>query len=376
MKLAFFSSQFPNLNKFYNSNESVQWGGVEEVTYFLTDYLSKQNEIYIFSAASGKKSFVLCENNITLFKYKSIAKIRNTFISIDLFFKPIKYNVDIVQIQRGSPPGVLAGYFYAKVKGIPYVVSYHGPIIDTNSRVLKFYQLHLLPHILKDASKVVVLNEKIARSEYLYKYVDKIIIIPNGIDKINRDRNAYDIDEEKINLLFLGSLVENKNIDIIIKAVHKLSILNYDVKLLIAGEGNQKEKLMELVEQLDLQSSVQFLGFITGDVKEKVYLNSDIFILPSKSEGSPLSVFEAMGFGVPTIVTNLPIYDEIATSECCLFIEPGNVDDLADCILKLKFDKIVIERVVNNGLLFVSQFDWEKVADAYNNVYRSLLKSG
>ena len=104
------------------------------------------------------------------------------------------------------------------------------------------------------------------------------------------------------------------------------------------------------------------------------YYDADIFILPSLAEGMPLVVLEAMGAGLPIIASRVQGVEElVAEDENGALFEPGDVDGLADCLVKLinegearvKMGKVSREKV--------KPYDWKNIADAYLSLYDEIL---
>src|SRR5699024_1840211 len=113
-----------------------------------------------------------------------------------------------------------------------------------------------------------------------------------------------------------GELNKNKNHETIIKAI---SIINDpNIHYLIIGIGELKKYLVELVEKLNLESNVHFLGYNTN--VEDYYHSSDVFAFPSKREGLGLAAIEAMASGLPLITSNCRGINEYSVNEKTGFV--------------------------------------------------------
>lgn len=141
-------------------------------------------------------------------------------------------------------------------------------------------------------------------------YAKRVEYIPGvGLDlkKFNRKvdkkekRKELGIKEDDFLILSVGELNKNKNHEIVIKAIAKLD--NPDIKYIICGVGPLKGYLENLIKELNLTNQVQLLGYR----KDIVELNkiSDLFVFPSKREGLPVSVMEAMASGLPVIASDI-----------------------------------------------------------------------
>lgn len=109
--------------------------------------------------------------------------------------------------------------------------------------------------------------------------------------------------------LLVGRLVEVKNHVTILEALARAPQGAHGVQLRIAGEGPLREHLESLVDRLGLRQTVQFLGFV-GDVRP-LLVDSDVFLLPSHSEGCSISLVEALSTGLPALGSNVPGIAEV-----------------------------------------------------------------
>jgi glycosyltransferase involved in cell wall biosynthesis len=121
----------------------------------------------------------------------------------------------------------------------------------------------------------------------------------NDFEEIVEKRNLAD----KINFLFVGTLSSGKRPIYAVKLIEKLKSNGYDVQLNILGEGKEKDKLLRFIEENDLSKLITLHGNKTSEEVKIWYLKSDFLILPSKSEGWPKVVAEAMFLGCVPLVT-------------------------------------------------------------------------
>jgi L-malate glycosyltransferase len=192
------------------------------------------------------------------------------------------------------------------------------------------------------ADRIIVVSHRLAEKyRALYpKQQAKFTVVHNGVD-------VPVPDTPKINPIFtisiVGTLVEGKRQDLAIMACAELIRKGYNVHLNILGEkppwhsDEYKNALQTLVEQYDCGHAVSFLGWIENPWEQLT--QSTVFILPSDTEGMPLSIIEAMALGLPTISTTVGGVPElIEDGKTGYLIPPGNVDELVDK-LKLLLDQ-------------------------------------
>jgi len=157
----------------------------------------------------------------------------------------------------------------------------------------------------------------------------------------------------KIKILFVGRLEEVKGIEVLVEAVNILqNQYNKEVELTIIGGGSLEQKLKEQSKLYGL--NVQFLGIIPyGPDLFKYYRDSDIFVLPSYSEGTPLVIIESMANSLPVIASNVGgIPNLLSNNENGFLFDPGNAVELVDAIIKLSSDVNVYNKVFKNAYNF------------------------
>ncbi len=202
----------------------------------------------------------------------------------------------------------------------------------------------------------------------------KIEVIPNGIefDSIQNVRKS----DERSDVIFVGRLIKEKNVDVLIKAINILKDEITDVKCLIIGDGSERTKLEKSVLEFKLEDNVEFLGFLEkyDDVISHMK-SSKVFILPSIREGFGIVVLEAMACRLPVIGINHP---NNAATELIKDGKNGFLVELSPKIIsnKIKFflnnDKIRKERGIN-ALNYIKKYDWEKIVDETNKFYYAAL---
>jgi glycosyltransferase involved in cell wall biosynthesis len=125
-----------------------------------------------------------------------------------------------------------------------------------------------------------------------------------GIQPANRNEFGYD--DNHVVLIYVGRLGPEKNIPFLLRSVAGASQAYENIRLLIVGDGPEKQELMELVNQLNISSVVHFTGMVPYE-KVHCYLSmADIFVTASVTEVHPLSVIEAMAVGLPVVGIHSP----------------------------------------------------------------------
>jgi glycosyltransferase involved in cell wall biosynthesis len=162
--------------------------------------------------------------------------------------------------------------------------------------------------------------------------------------KIGEERSYFD--EDRLRILFLGSVYRRKGIFELIDAVDILQKTFPRIELLIAGEGEASDEARNYVSQKGLESVVHFLGWIDGERKLRVLADATIFCLPSHAEGLPNAMIEAMATGLPVVVTRVgSIPDAICDRQNGLIVPAGDTHALAIALEELVINPELRDRI-------------------------------
>lgn len=188
-------------------------------------------------------------------------------------------------------------------------------------------------------------------------------------------RERYNIKPGTPIVLFLSRLHPKKRPDLLLQALSKLTSLNYDFHLILAGSGESDylAYLTNLVSSLGLARRTTIPGFVTGADKDLLLQGSDIFVLPSFSENFGIAVAEAMAAGVPVIVTpDVQIAPDIAEANAGLVVE-GELDTLVRAIQELLISPNRRTELGENGKRLVSRrYSWSAIALNLTSVYEAI----
>ncbi len=292
-------------------------------------------------------------------------------------YKMLKY------IRRKRPAILQSSLFYTnfissligKLLRVPVVISVQHIMYEDNlSCWMKSFAL--VTTRLSDVTVTVFKKESIFN-----RRVHGIVSIPNGIDvrgfyiEIDRDelRKRYGFTHEDIILFSAGRLSPQKGHKYLIEAISILKRSCSQIRLLIAGDGDLRIQLEELVSHLGLSSNVIFLG--RRQDMPLLYQLSDIFVLPSVYEGFGLVVAEAMASRTPVIATQAVSVTNLIEDNKTGFLVP--VKDAVAIAEKVKWileHPTLTQDVVDAGYKRVeSSFSSELMAKRYMELYQELL---
>ncbi|KUO42819.1 MAG: hypothetical protein APU95_02355 [Hadesarchaea archaeon YNP_N21] len=201
----------------------------------------------------------------------------------------------------------------------------------------------------------------------------KISIIHNGVDSSLFSRNYHKSDYPHI--IYLGRLKRYKRLELLIKAMKIVTKEVPNAKLTIAGSGDAESELKALVDELDLKDSVLFRGYVDEDEKAELLGSAWVFVTPSSKEGWGITVVEANACGTPCIAYDVPgLRDSIRDEETGLLVkENGNVEALAEAIVKVLRDETLRKRLSKNSLKWAKNFDWIKSAGEFMKIVESVI---
>jgi len=184
-------------------------------------------------------------------------------------------------------------------------------------------------------------------------------------------------------ILSLGRLVEKKGVTYLIEAMPMILEKLPHVKLIVAGEGSEGQRLKEQAKRLGLDAKVDFIGAVSNTELPKLYSNADLFVLPSiidswgDTEGLGVVLLEAMACRTPVIGSRVGgITDIIENGFNGLLSEQKNAQDLANKIVDLLSDEELRQRFADNGLRTVTdKFSWEVVVKQFAQLYERVARS-
>lgn len=236
---------------------------------------------------------------------------------------------------HSNVPGVILAW----LAGVPLrLATHHGKIGDVPQWQER---LHLL--VTGKVSSVVVAVSTKVRNDLVSAGVDpgRVVVIPNGIKLFAPDqqeragiREALNLHEGKIVLISVGRLIYQKAHSVLINAMPTVLAQCPDAILFVAGEGPLRKDLEDQITRLDLTGKVHLLGN-RNDVRVLLSL-ADIFVLPSRWEGLPMALLEAMGAGLTVVATKVEGVEEVVQQNIHgLLVPPEDPGALANALLLL-----------------------------------------
>jgi glycosyltransferase involved in cell wall biosynthesis len=357
-----------------------------DVTVYTTNVLSRdslfhseQNPIFVAGAKVYYFSNLIYKPSVYIYFSEELMKAVKENIA----------NYDVIHLHEYRSYISLAVGYYAKKYHIPYVLQAHGQLPRTAKwRLKQVFDVFFGYRLLRDASKVIALS-KVEAEQYkcMGMSEEKIAIIPNGIDLSEYAelppkgafKKKFNIPEDKKIILYLGRIHKIKGIDFLIRACaylkNKMSFKN--TILIIAGpDDGYLSEIKYLAQASDVSNSILFVGPLYGADKLAAYVDSEVYVLPSRYETFPMTILEAYACGKPIVASRVGgLKDLVIDGETGLLFELGNVKQLARSIFNLLNSNDVAKEMGLKGKNFVREnFTIEKVVERLEKVYDEVVK--
>lgn len=301
-------------------------------------------------------------------KYQIMRKYRELKKNVDLK----KY--DLINVHEVYAEGAVA-YMAKREFGIRYVLTVHGSdinLIPYESEEKK----KIIIDTLENATKVIFVSNGLLNTAKSLGYSGhNSIVIPNGFDK----SEFYEIDKEmaKNNLGvtkkvvgFAGNLQEIKRADKLPEIFKEIYALSKDIEFLVIGDGPYREKLLDECERYKIP--LNFYGRVKPEEVNK-YMNAmDVLILPSRNEGWPCVVFEAMACGAVVVGTNKGGITE-AISNYGYVVDEGY--DFEKRFAKKTIQALKKNKVDNEYKKYLEKYTWKEINTLERNLFDSLCNT-
>ncbi len=182
----------------------------------------------------------------------------------------------------------------------------------------------------------------------LFEEAEGVVATP-GKDHIHPEKKENKSGGEELQVLFVGNIVAHKGVESLIYAIEKTD--EFSLKIVGNKDIDEKytEKIEKIIEQKNLESRIEFTGFVSRDELSSIFMKSDIFALPSYYEGYGIVYVEALGFGLPVLATRRGGAEEIVThNQEGFLISPGRSREIVKYLTRLK-DYQLLEKMSKNA---------------------------
>lgn len=283
---------------------------------------------------------------------------------------------------HGYKATVLLGGLPMRLRGLPIVATVHGQIPGPPlSRQRLYSELERL--VLRRVDRVVAVSrDMVERWSFSQAYGEKLRIIHNGVGELDslpagnegevgRSHEAIlEFISSAFPLLAVGRLSPEKGYDAAIRVLDRVRRDIPAARLVIAGEGPERDKLESLVSRLRLQDHVMFAGFVRE--VPRLMPRFRAMLITSHTEGIPIVLLEALTAGMPVISMAVGGVPEILVDNAGLLVPAGDEAGMADAVLRLSKESGLADEIVARGLRRAAELTSSRMVDSYVRVYEEL----
>lgn len=273
-------------------------------------------------------------------------------------------------------PDIVHAHFYSiaaiagilkKKYGIPVVITEHSSKLNRPASEISALDQRLATKAYQNCDQLICVSEAL-RHNILQSFGHDSIVIPNMVDHHRFRYYGTAKDDSPFVYVSVGNLIPIKAFD---KLIEAFQLVKGQAKLFIIGEGPERERLKNLIEEHQLGDQVELLGRLNRDEINKVYQNSHVFVLPSQSETFGLSYIEAMYTGLPVIATQCGGPESFVNESNGILVPVNDVDKLAKAMqfMRQNYSHYNPRQISDDC---ISLFSPEAIADQIIKVYQSI----
>lgn len=363
-------------------------GVVTSIASYVEQFNALGHETFVFAPRYPSLSKSQPESNVYRFPSLSAPTHHSYALPIPCSLKIRteigRLGLDVIHAQH---PFLLGPYAFrtARRLKLPLVFTYHtrydlyghySPVLPRLSSKLALNQsLRFAGH----ADAVVALTRASAEMLRAYRVRTRIELIPSGISpqKPTNDlqalRDRLGIPSSARIILYVGRLAKEKNLYLLLNAFALVVRQVKRAMLVIVGEGDEKQALMDFADRLDLRGKALFVGEVPRDEVWDYYGLADIFALPSTSEVQPLAPLEALACGRAVVAVRYPGIEDYISDGVEGYLASESPQDFADKILFLLKNDEILKALSMNSLEKARMFSAERSARRMLKLYDELI---
>lgn len=264
-----------------------------------------------------------------------------------------------------------------KLTGLPYMVWASGPDIPGfEQRYQAIYPL-LLPMLRQIWRGAAPLVAKCAQEIEMINAADprvSVTYVPNGVDLTRFQPGTPAPDAGPLRIICVARLIERKGQHHLIEAVKQLADDGVDVTLDLVGTGDAQPANEALAQRLGVSSRVRFVGYVPREQIAQHFANAHVFALPSYNEGMAIAALEAMGAGLPVVLTRTGGTEELVDEGVNgLTFDWADVHTLSAHLRCLATDRALVRRMGVASRQRALQFSWDAIAVRYREIFEQTV---
>lgn len=294
----------------------------------------------------------------------------------NISIKALDYLIKLAIKEQGQPDILHAHFTHSayitgainRNRKIPFVITEHSSAI--NKKKIDTRTFKIAREAYNCADEIIAVSPTLKES-ILTNFRIEAQCIPNYVDTsiFNYEKKNY---ESTFIFVSVGNLITTKGMDLTIKAFSKLIKDGIDAKLLIIGDGVEKQNLQSLIKNLNLENRVTLMGRISREKIQQVLHTSNCFILASETETFGLAYVEALATGTPVIATKCGGPEWFVNETNGILVPFGNLEELTQAMLKMCTAEYNGSKISSE---IISKFEESKITRDIVNVYNKVLRN-
>jgi glycosyltransferase involved in cell wall biosynthesis len=293
---------------------------------------------------------------------------------------------DIIHVHQVLYPAFVSVFVGKQILRKPVLVKTASSGKTSDLRLLGEYPFGGLQsrYLLRKMDYLVAVSKMSGRDFIEYGYPEsQIVFIPNGVEIVSKEAAPSNVVP---NIVTTTRFSKEKGVDILLKACNSILQKGKKIKLVVIGDGPLRSEILNMAQSLGISEMVEFTGWI--DNVETYLRQADLFVLPSRTEGMPNALLEAMSYGIPCIATKVGGNSELlggenkeirtrdyAIARNGLLVNPDDVEGLSEGILYLIQHREEREELGRRGRTFIKEhYSIDSITDRYIRLYQSILK--
>jgi len=380
----------------YVNNFLPKVGGREMVVFHLANELDKLGHQVRVLGPTGWWRYRKVQFNYPVHRWPTLRGLFSEQVDfVNLLLDTTLFGCDVIHAHNTYPTGYSA-IWLKKLKNIPLVITPHGVDIQTIPEIGHGLRLDskLRPKVDRAVQSAELLTAISANVENAILEAGasnkKIRTIPNGVDisrfKCQNKKNSreyFGLQEETKLILTVGNYERRRGHEELVKALPIILKNEPNARLIIVGKGT--EVLQPLINELNIEDEVVLTGQISPpsfevpdeDKLAEIYCSSDIYVsagVNEDAEGLSLALLDGMAAGLQIVATDISGNRDIIKDGVSGFlVPPGDVDQLADRLIKALQDNELSMRMIAESKKTIEKYSWREIASQYVDVYRECM---
>lgn len=340
-------------------------GGSETFSIHLSEYLRKIDDVYVCVLYDQNNQFLISNLKSSVLPQRLYILHKNGSFDISVAKAISKIiednNIDILHSENDA---LISSYLgVRRLKNKPRIIhTLHNP----PSEECKGYIKRIIYKYLfkKQIAIPVAITEKMAEETRSFYGLNNVPVIQNGVD-IKQFSKIIPFDQRLVDCTIIARLEDQKNYPFVLNVFNKAHQINGSLKFAIYGDGSKKEWLLSNIKDLDF---ISYRGITESP--HTAMNETKVFMLGSRYEGNPMTLWEAMACGCICVVPNINDLDKIVKKDTGYVLKPGHSDLFAQTICNILADQKKSEKLSNNAVEWARTNSFDIVSAKYHSLFQ------